>query len=64
MKERMETLRPEISLGLARRSDVVEIALMSRDLVERGDIEQVFTMGEYWELRNLLRQNKRTGAGS
>ena len=32
----METLRPEISLGLARRSDVVEIALMSRDLVERG----------------------------
>jgi hypothetical protein len=35
-----------------------------RDLVERGDIEQVFTMGEYWELRNLLRQNERTGAGS
>jgi ribosomal-protein-alanine N-acetyltransferase len=32
----METLRPEMSLGLARRSDVVEIALMSRDLVERG----------------------------
>jgi ribosomal-protein-alanine N-acetyltransferase len=28
--------RPEISLGLARRGDVVEIALMSRDLIEQG----------------------------
>jgi ribosomal-protein-alanine N-acetyltransferase len=28
--------RPEISVGLARRSDVVEIALMSRDLIEKG----------------------------
>jgi ribosomal protein S18 acetylase RimI-like enzyme len=28
--------RPEISVGLARPSDVVEIALMSRDLIEKG----------------------------
>jgi ribosomal-protein-alanine N-acetyltransferase len=28
--------RPEISMGIARRSDVVEIALMSRDLIETG----------------------------
>jgi ribosomal-protein-alanine N-acetyltransferase len=28
--------RPEISVALARRSDVVEIALMSRDLIENG----------------------------
>jgi ribosomal-protein-alanine N-acetyltransferase len=28
--------RPEISVGLARRSDIVEIALMSRDLIENG----------------------------
>jgi len=26
------------------------------DLVERGDITQVFTMGEYWELRKTLRR--------
>ena len=29
-------IRPEISIGLARRSDVVEIAFMSRDLIEKG----------------------------
>jgi [ribosomal protein S18]-alanine N-acetyltransferase len=29
-------IRPETSVGLARRSDVVEIALMSRDLIEKG----------------------------
>ena len=29
-------IRPEISVGLARRSDVVEIAFMSRDLIEKG----------------------------
>ena len=28
--------RPEIAVGLARMSDVVEIALMSRDLIENG----------------------------
>jgi len=28
--------RPEISVALARKSDVVEIALMSRDLIEHG----------------------------
>ena len=28
--------RPEISVGLARRSDVFELALMSRDLIEKG----------------------------
>lgn len=28
--------RPEISIDLARRSDIVEIALMSRDLIENG----------------------------
>ena len=28
--------RPDIALGLARVSDVVEIALMSRDLIEKG----------------------------
>jgi ribosomal-protein-alanine N-acetyltransferase len=28
--------RPEISVGLARRSDVVEIASLSRDLIEKG----------------------------
>lgn len=27
---------PDVSIGLARRSEVVEIACMSRDLVERG----------------------------
>jgi ribosomal-protein-alanine N-acetyltransferase len=32
----MERLRPEISLGLARRFDVAEIAVMSRDLIENG----------------------------
>ena len=29
-------MRPEISIGLARRSDVVEIASLSRDLIEMG----------------------------
>lgn len=29
-------IHPEISLGLARRSDVLEIAVMSRDLIETG----------------------------
>ena len=29
-------LRPDISLGLARRRDVAEIAVMSRDLIENG----------------------------
>jgi len=28
--------RPEVSVDLARRSDVVEIARMSRDLIEKG----------------------------
>ena len=28
--------RPEILLGLARRCEVIEIALMSRDLIEKG----------------------------
>ena len=28
--------RPDIALGLARVSDVAEIALMSRDLIEKG----------------------------
>ena len=27
---------PEISLGVGRRSDVIQIALMSRDLIEKG----------------------------